>query len=652
MSKKQTLLLFLSIILSIGCCFGQNKVDSLKKVLQFASEDTTKVNTLIALSRTYLDSSPEEATRYSLKAKTLAEKVGFQKGLAFSLKYLGLINYRQGKYLEALDYWNQSLKVFEISNLKSGQANILQNLGTIYFDQADDEKALNYFLKAQKVAEEIGDTLRIAEILGNIGAIYGKKTATYDKAIDYDLRALKINEQIENTDAIGTITSNLGEIFLLKNDDSTALVYFERSLKAYKLIGQEGSGNIPYSLNNIGRVFKKRGEYDKAIEKHSEAFEKAKSVDSKLDMAQSLLRLGDVYQEKGDAKLAIVTYEKAKDFAKGINANVELKDIYQGLSISYSDIKDFGNAFKYQNLLISIKDVLYNIETDKKLGSISFNYEIEKKQGQINLLTKDKKLQELDLQKQKIAKNAFLTGLILILIIAFIIFRNYRAKVKINKILDTQKVEIETLLLNILPAEVAKELQTDGHAKPRFYESVSVLFTDFKGFTTIAEGLTPNELVEELNDFFVAFDDIIEKNNLEKIKTIGDAYMCAGGIPTENTTHPIDIINAGIEIQQYIYDRNEKRKVAGQVLWHLRVGIHTGPVVAGVVGKKKYAYDIWGDTVNVASRMESSGEAGKVNISGTTYELIKDNFSCVHRGKIQAKNKGEIDMYFIKHSLS
>ncbi len=648
MLKKQIVFFVFTLLLFAEFCSAQdNKVDSLKKVLQTSQQDTTKVNTLILLSRAYLGSSPDEAIRYSNEAKVLAEKIGFQKGLGFALKYIGLVYYRQGKYLEALDYWNQSLRVFEASDFKAGQANILQNLGTIYFDQADDEKALSYFLRALKVAEDIQDTTRIAEALGNIGAIYGKKPATYDKALDYDLRALKFNEQMGNIDAIGTITSNLGEIYLLENDDSTALIYFERSLKAY-----EGSANIPYSLNNIGRVFKKRGDYEKAVLYHSDAFNISKKLDSKLDMAQSLLRLGDVYQEKGDAKLAIITYEKAKDFAKEINASVELKDIYEGLAISYSDISDFTKAFKYQNLLIGIKDTLYNIETDKKLGSISFNFEIEKKQGQINLLTKDKKLQELDLQKQKIAKNAFLTGLILILIIAFIIFRNYRAKVKINKVLDTQKAEIETLLLNILPEEVAQELKTDGHAKPRYYENVSVLFTDFKGFTTIAEGLTPNELVEELNDFFVAFDDIIEKNNLEKIKTIGDAYMCAGGIPTENLTHPFDIINAGIEIQHYIHAKNEKRKLNGMLPWHLRVGIHTGPVVAGVVGKKKYAYDIWGDTVNVASRMESSGEVGKVNISGTTFELIKDRFKCVHRGKIQAKNKGEIDMYFVHHSLS
>ncbi|HBB92819.1 MAG TPA: hypothetical protein DC042_14165 [Bacteroidales bacterium] len=246
-------------------------------------------------------------------------------------------------------------------------------------------------------------------------------------------------------------------------------------------------------------------------------------------------------------------------------------------------------------------------------------------------------------------KNAVFGGLILILIIAFIIFRNYLNKVKINRLLDKQNVQIENLLLNILPAPVAKELQESGKASPRDYSSVTVLFTDFKGFTRIAEGMSPNELVTELNDFFHAFDDIVERHNLEKIKTIGDAYMCAGGIPAENSTHPFDAVEAGFEMQRFIASRNLERAANGQEPWELRVGIHTGPVVAGVVGRKKYAYDIWGSTVNIASRMESNGEVGRVNISMSTFNLVREKYQCHYRGKITAKNLGDIDMYFVEN---
>ncbi len=210
-----------------------------------------------------------------------------------------------------------------------------------------------------------------------------------------------------------------------------------------------------------------------------------------------------------------------------------------------------------------------------------------------------------------------------------------------------QKKEIETLLHNILPEEIAQELRQNGRATPKHYDQVTVLFADFKGFTSLAERLMPEDLIRELNQCFMGFDGIIEKFGIEKIKTIGDAYMCAGGIPVANTTNAVDMVSAALEMQDFIQEWQREQENEGEPVWHLRVGIHTGPLIAGVIGKKKFAYDIWGDTVNLAARMESSGEADKINISGDTYKLIKDQFECTYRGKISAKNKGEVDMYFV-----
>ena len=204
------------------------------------------------------------------------------------------------------------------------------------------------------------------------------------------------------------------------------------------------------------------------------------------------------------------------------------------------------------------------------------------------------------------------------------------------------------MLLNILPEETAEELKSTGSAKTKSFESVSVLFTDFKNFTQASEKLSPEELVSEINHCYSEFDKIVTKHGIEKIKTIGDAYMCAGGLPVPNSTHPSDVVHAGIEMQQFILNNKKEREQKGLPFFELRLGIHTGPVIAGVVGTKKFAYDIWGDTVNTASRMESSGEVGKVNISGSTYELIKDKFTCEYRGEIEAKGKGKIKMYFIE----
>ncbi|MDB5284870.1 MAG: adenylate/guanylate cyclase [Bacteroidota bacterium] len=219
-----------------------------------------------------------------------------------------------------------------------------------------------------------------------------------------------------------------------------------------------------------------------------------------------------------------------------------------------------------------------------------------------------------------------------------------------KKEVEKQKERSEELLLNILPAEVAEELKAKGSAEAQLIDEVTVLFADFKGFTFISEKFAPKQLVAEINECFSAFDHIMHKHGVEKIKTIGDSYMAAGGIPRPNTTHATDVVKAALEMLAFMQEHKARKEAAGELFFEIRIGVHTGPVVAGIVGIKKFAYDIWGDAVNTASRMESSGEPGKINISGATYELVKNKFRCTYRGKIEAKNKGMIDMYFVEPS--
>lgn len=206
-----------------------------------------------------------------------------------------------------------------------------------------------------------------------------------------------------------------------------------------------------------------------------------------------------------------------------------------------------------------------------------------------------------------------------------------------------EKERSERLLRNILPAELAQELSTTGSAHPARHESVTILFTDFSGFTQAASSMPAERMVAELNEIFAAFDDITDACGVEKIKTIGDAYMAAAGLPKSCTDHAQRCVRAGLGMIDYLENRNS----TSAFKWSLRVGVHSGPVVAGVVGKRKYAFDIWGDTVNVASRMESSGEIGRVNVSAYTFDLIRAEFDCTYRGKVDAKGKGQIDMYFV-----
>jgi class 3 adenylate cyclase len=273
-------------------------------------------------------------------------------------------------------------------------------------------------------------------------------------------------------------------------------------------------------------------------------------------------------------------------------------------------------------------------------------YEFDKKEV-VAKAEQEKKdaLCQKELQKQKWVRNGFIGGFLLVLLFAAVFFRQ---RLKIGK----EKRKSEELLLNILPAEVAEELKLTGSAKAKTFSMVSVMFTDFKGFTSISEKISAELLVDEVHYCFSAFDKIMEKYKIEKIKTIGDAYLCASGLPVLNYTHATDLVNAAIEIQIFMTERKKEKEAKGEIPFELRIGIHTGPVVAGIVGVKKFAYDIWGDTVNLAARMEQNSEAGKINISGSTYQLVKDQFNCVYRGKIEAKNKGEVEMYFVSEQVT
>ncbi|PWF48726.1 adenylate/guanylate cyclase domain-containing protein [Massilia glaciei] len=216
-----------------------------------------------------------------------------------------------------------------------------------------------------------------------------------------------------------------------------------------------------------------------------------------------------------------------------------------------------------------------------------------------------------------------------------------RAQIELS---EQSNLRVQNLLYNIFPIEIADELSSSGQVLPVRHESASILFTDFSGFTHIAATMPASYMVSELNEIFAAFDDICDELGVEKIKTIGDAYMAAAGLPRPCADHASRCVRAGLRMHQFLNERN----VDAPFKWPLRVGIHTGPVISGVVGKRKFAFDVWGDTVNVACRMEMSGQIGKVNISAYTYDQVRDDFDCEYRGKVNAKGKGLLDMYFVK----
>jgi len=438
---KKTLPLFMIIFIAFSQTIdAQNTiVDSFKLVLQYSKDDTTKVNTLISICKNEYRSAPDSAILHGNEALKLSKKLVFGKGTANAYKYIGMGYYFLGNYFETINFWQQSLNSFEAIHDKIGVSNMLSNLGALYANQGDDVKALDFHLKSLKAAEESKNTLRIATSMINIGLIYLNNPKTHDLSLKYNLSALPLSEKLGDNDAIGTASVNIGEIYFHKEAYDTALFYYEKSLNAFR---KSNSGNIPYTLTDIGKVYMKRGNFKKAVEVQQEGYQIAKQSDAKLDMTDALLGLAETYLAAGDIKSAIGTYDKARETGEAIGAKKELRQAYEGLSGSYAKISDFGNAFKYQTLLTNIKDTLYIAANNNKIQFLQLNYELDKKETLISL-------QDVKIKKQKFTQITFIIGFLIAILISIQTYRNYRRKVRTNELLAKQKNEIELINKNL-----------------------------------------------------------------------------------------------------------------------------------------------------------------------------------------------------------
>ena len=623
---------------------GQNaSIDSLKGIIQTGQQDTARVAALNALSSELIQTEElDEAKAYADRAITLADALGFKKGKAYAYKNKGLAEYYQSNYKEVLEYWTQSLQTFESIQDTLGIANLSSNLGAVYYDQGSLAKALDYYLQSLSFSERLGDPVRITSALLNIGPVYHQMN-DYDKALNYYEQVEPYLPTLNNVQLQSAYLWGLGEVYSKKGDHENALKYYNEALVISK-----DTPDYAHILTAVGKEERQIGNVQKAIEYFDLAYQTAKNTDQPLDQVRTLLALGDLYQGS-NTSLALKSYTEAETLALGMETNEELRDIYKGMSVTYQTAGNFKNAYSYQNKYLELKDSIFNIKTDDKIRGLQFDFDLEKKEVEIGLLEQEAEISELQVERQKYVIYGGILSLILVVVVAVGSYKRYRYMKKTNKIIETEKDRSENLLRNILPDETALELKEHGKVKAKKFESVTVMFTDFKGFTRYSESLSPEELVQAVDYFFSKFDAVMDKYGLEKIKTIGDAYMCAGGLPFPTDDHHLKMVQAGFEIAQIMEDA--KKNTAGGIMnIDIRIGINTGPVVSGVVGTRKFAYDIWGDAVNVASRMESMSEPGKINVSESTYQLIKDIYECEHRGQIHVKNKGMMDMYFV-HEL-
>jgi adenylate cyclase len=569
-----------------------------------------------------------QALEYYNKAIKLNEETGNKKSQATTFVSIGNVYYVQSDYPRALDYYYKALKINDDINNKRGAANANFSIGNVYYGLQDYHGALEYYFKALKIHEQLGNKYGIAMSAQGIGNVYSV-IGEYTKALDYDLRALKISNEIGIKYIATACVGNIGNVYIKIKRYPLALSYSRKAMEMATEI--KDKHQVAWELCEIGHIYLALAEdSDKSASKISIA----------ADRQEDILKPDNSIPAGKAERLrnAIKYLESGLDSAKLIHVPRVIQSCYEGLQKAAMLQGDYKKSLMYSNEYIVIKDSVFSNEHSEQITKIGMEYTYRQERFADSLATANaKKAEAQKLGRQRTYTWIGISGALLFAGLLFQVIKN-------NRLLSTEKAKSETLLLNILPSEVAEELKTTGSTVAKHFDNVTVLLTDFVNFTTAGEKMNPQELIDELHTCFKVFDEITAKYNIEKIKTIGDAYLAVAGLPKADPEHAEHIVHAAIDINNFMESRYAH---LGDKTFRIRIGIHSGSVVAGIVGVKKFAYDIWGDTVNTAARMEQNSEPGRINISQTTYNLVKDKFACEYRGEVDAKNKGMLKMYYV-----
>ncbi|MEM6346417.1 MAG: adenylate/guanylate cyclase domain-containing protein [Bacteroidota bacterium] len=591
------------------------------------------------------------------------------KGLRFQLKQLRriMLAYQQaGQYVPSLSYALQIKDLLENeSELENEKASIYNNLGYTYNQLRKYESAAYWFHKAEPYFAD--DHEKLAIIYTNLGIAYFNDR-DLPMGIQYLLKALALTDK-ENPHKRAQISNVLANIYLDTQDyfnaqnynrDAIALAeksqapalkseVYETAAEIHSLLYEYEEANQAYRTHLSLRdslLFAMRLEQERLFQDKLKLEQTEKEIKlllirgemQDLTINQQKLEIDNLSlaAEKTENELEILRQSEQIREARFENQQLETQRARQALQLVQGRLVLQERERQLSDLAEA--EALTKLELAQKEARL-------REEEQANaLLAKDN---EIQLEKAEAAERiGLLLSILFLLVLGGLLYaRSTNRKLREQKLaIEQEQEKSERLLLNILPVSVAQELKEKGKTTPRYYESVSIIFSDFVGFTTISARSTPEQILSEMNDCFMGFDAIMEEVGMEKIQTIGDGYLAVGGIPEEVPDHARRCVEAGRKMIAFL----EERRQHSEIDWRARIGIHSGPITAGVVGTKKFAYNIFGDTVNTASRIETAGEQGRVNISAATYELIKDQYECEYRGKISAKGKGELDMYFVQ----
>jgi len=629
------------------------------------------------------------AIEYIEKSLDQSKKDNYKLGTAKAYSLLGFAYFVSANYDTSVYYYQKAIESFEaIDEIKRVANNYLLQ-GNSYFYKGDYYYSINAYENSLNLAQQLSNKRLVTQCLTNMGNIHASR-ANYQEALKNYVEALREFDNEKNSIDFGDLNNNIGLVYQCMNNYEKAEEYYNIALKTYNVIGNKN--NLLNVYLNFGTLYSSKKEYETSINYLKILDTLATSLDNTHYKAKGDYQLGIVSKEyyknyslsnkyfhkaldgfvkigdKSGEQVALKDLAKNffynNDYVKALNYNQkslilaeenknkeEIKSCYQTFAQIYESLGEYKKAYNYYVLYKETHDSIFNHESNRLLYELETKFQLEQKEQQIILQESMLAQKESEIKNQKIIRNALIGGIIAFFLIVILISSAYiikrKANIKISRqkdIIEKEREKSEKLLLNILPKETATELKEKGIATPKEYDNVTVFFSDLINFISISESLEPSVVVSELNEIFTAFDEIMEKHKCERIKTIGDAYLAVCGMPIPDEKHAFNLMNASTEIIDYMNERANHSKIK----WQIRIGVHTGKVVGGIIGIKKYIYDIFGDTINTASRMESNSEAMKINISENTYKIIKDSYQCNKREAVDIKGKGKMNMYFVE----
>jgi class 3 adenylate cyclase/tetratricopeptide (TPR) repeat protein len=547
---------------------------------------------------------------------------------------------------------NRSIALSEEIGYEAGQALGLYHLGRYYISMGTDPaQATHYLLNSLEIFSRLDDRYNMARCYMQLGLI-NYMIEFYEEGIHNLLLAVE-------TDDHPTAKYLLALSYTKIGDFPNALNYFKQAIDHYSSNGQNNYLHQCYL--HMGQLYLDMGQVDSSFIALERSRQYKESEAGEMDMIRWYAYLSRAFLESGQIDSALYYGEKSYKLETGkeerLKDGMALIEATHTLSKAYNQKGQYRKAYFFLDQYHTAKTYLSEGNSNQKVTNMLNMFEFEQKMNHQRMeQEREQQLARQEISAARQLRNLLIAGAILLFLLLLVLFNRYKIKrdshrvlEEKNDIISREKERSEELLLNILPTEVADELKLKGEIESRIIEEVTVIFTDFKGFTSLTKQMTPTELVSDLHECFSAFDRICEKYDVEKIKTIGDAYMAVGGIPVKSESHAVDAVKAALEMVDFIQSFKERKMAGGRPFFEIRVGLHSGQVVAGIVGLKKFQYDIWGDTVNIANRMESNGIEGRVNISEKTYELVRNDPDLIFesRGRIQVKGSREVEAWLV-----